>query len=96
MEQYVALSKKEIECNITLNEIYGTHALLTQHADTLVNFFNSSALTNRVTYAFCLMNWVRRLGRYLGQTTSRFPCNFTVDGTKQTSKIPLLLQLQTN
>ena len=38
MEQYIALSKKEIELNITLNEIYSTHSLLLQHQDTLVRF----------------------------------------------------------
>ncbi|KAL2916672.1 RasGAP protein [Polyrhizophydium stewartii] len=35
MEQYIALSKKEIELNITLNEIYSTHGLLMQHMDIL-------------------------------------------------------------
>ncbi|KAJ3049530.1 glyceraldehyde-3-phosphate dehydrogenase 1 [Rhizophlyctis rosea] len=35
MEQYVALSKKEIQLNITLNEMYNTHSLLAQHLDAL-------------------------------------------------------------
>ncbi|KAI8854038.1 Rho GTPase activation protein [Chytridium lagenaria] len=35
MEQYIALSKKEIQLNITLNEIYNTHGLLVQHMDVL-------------------------------------------------------------
>ncbi|KAJ3099582.1 glyceraldehyde-3-phosphate dehydrogenase 1 [Phlyctochytrium planicorne] len=35
MEQYIALSKKEIHLNITLNEIYNTHGLLVQHIDVL-------------------------------------------------------------
>ncbi|KAJ3326935.1 glyceraldehyde-3-phosphate dehydrogenase 1 [Kappamyces sp. JEL0680] len=35
MEQYIALSKKEIELNITLNEMYSTHQFLYQHLDTL-------------------------------------------------------------
>lgn len=35
MDQYVALTKKELELNITLNEIYNTHALLHQHRDVL-------------------------------------------------------------
>jgi len=35
MDQYIALSKKELELNITLNEIYNTHSLLLQHAETL-------------------------------------------------------------
>ena len=38
MEQYVALSKKEIQLNITLNEMYNTHSLLAQHLDVLVRF----------------------------------------------------------
>ncbi|KAI9017394.1 Rho GTPase activation protein [Gaertneriomyces semiglobifer] len=35
MDQYIALSKKDINLNITLNEIYNTHALLLQHRDIL-------------------------------------------------------------
>jgi len=35
MDQYIALSKKELELNITLNEIYNTHSLLLKHADVL-------------------------------------------------------------
>ncbi|KAI8927418.1 Rho GTPase activation protein [Entophlyctis helioformis] len=35
MEQYIALSKKEIELNITLNEIHNTQGLLVQHMDIL-------------------------------------------------------------
>jgi len=35
MDQYIALSKKELELNITLNEIYNTHSLLLQHASKL-------------------------------------------------------------
>ncbi|KAJ1566356.1 glyceraldehyde-3-phosphate dehydrogenase 1 [Cladochytrium tenue] len=35
MEQYIALSKKDIVLNITLNEMYNTHALLVQHKDIL-------------------------------------------------------------
>ena len=31
LEQYMALSKKDININITLNELYSTHMLLTQH-----------------------------------------------------------------
>ncbi|KAI8388819.1 Rho GTPase activation protein [Radiomyces spectabilis] len=33
MDQYMALSKKNIELSITLNEIYNTHALVQQHLD---------------------------------------------------------------
>merc|ERR1711981_69690 len=32
MDNYVALSKKDLELNITLNEVYATHALLEETA----------------------------------------------------------------
>ncbi|KAI5790738.1 Rho GTPase activation protein [Peziza echinospora] len=35
MDQYVALSKKDLELSITLNEIYATHTLLEKHAKEL-------------------------------------------------------------
>ncbi|KAH7098113.1 Rho GTPase activation protein [Auriculariales sp. MPI-PUGE-AT-0066] len=35
MDQYMALSKRDLQISITLNELYNTHALLTQHIDTL-------------------------------------------------------------
>lgn len=35
MDQYIALSKKELQLNITLNEIYNTHSLLLQHSQVL-------------------------------------------------------------
>ncbi|KAG0010970.1 glyceraldehyde-3-phosphate dehydrogenase 1 [Podila clonocystis] len=35
MDQYMALSKKEINLHITLNELFNTHQLLAQHRDTL-------------------------------------------------------------
>jgi Ras GTPase-activating-like protein IQGAP2/3 len=35
LDQYMALSRKEIKLSITLNEIYNTHALLLQHLDEL-------------------------------------------------------------
>lgn len=38
MDQYVALSKKDLELSITLNEIYSTHQLLEKHAKELVSF----------------------------------------------------------
>jgi len=37
MDQYVALSKKDLELSISLNEVYSTHALLEKHAATLVS-----------------------------------------------------------
>ncbi|CAG8626544.1 324_t:CDS:10, partial [Acaulospora morrowiae] len=35
MDQYMALSKKDLILHITLNEVYNTHALLVQHQDVL-------------------------------------------------------------
>ena len=35
MDNYVALSKRDIELNISLNEVYATHALLEKHAHEL-------------------------------------------------------------
>jgi Ras GTPase-activating-like protein IQGAP2/3 len=35
MEQYMALSKKDIDINITLNEMYNTHTLVQRHLDTI-------------------------------------------------------------
>lgn len=32
----MALSKKDLQINITLNELYNTHSLLMQHMDVLV------------------------------------------------------------
>src|SRR5258707_2312823 len=36
MDQYMALSKKDLMINITLNELYNTHSLILQHVETLV------------------------------------------------------------
>nr|ODN87577.1 IQ domain-containing GTPase activating protein [Cryptococcus depauperatus CBS 7841] len=35
LDQYMALSKKDLAINITLNELYNTHSLLMQHMDVL-------------------------------------------------------------
>lgn len=37
MDNYVALSKKDIELQITLNEVYSTHELIQKHAEELVS-----------------------------------------------------------
>ncbi|KAJ1661120.1 RasGAP protein [Dispira simplex] len=37
MDQYMALTKKDLSLNITLNEMYNTHALLVQHLDVLAS-----------------------------------------------------------
>lgn len=39
MDQYMALSKKDLMINITLNELYNTHSLILQHIETLVSLF---------------------------------------------------------
>lgn len=39
MDQYMALSKKDLQINITLNELYNTQSLLVQHLDSLVRNF---------------------------------------------------------
>ncbi|EZF79810.1 hypothetical protein H110_08368 [Trichophyton rubrum MR1448] len=41
MDNYVALSKRDLELQITLNEIYATHALIEKHASTLAADQNS-------------------------------------------------------
>jgi Ras GTPase-activating-like protein IQGAP2/3 len=45
MDQYMALSKKDLTINITMNELYNTHSLIVAHIDTLVR---SVPLSNRV------------------------------------------------
>jgi hypothetical protein len=38
MDQYMALSKKDLQINITMNEVYNTQSLLQQHIDSLVRY----------------------------------------------------------
>ena len=37
LDQYMVISKKDLMINITLNELYNTHTLLSQHVDMLVS-----------------------------------------------------------
>ena len=37
MDQYMALSKKDLIIHITLNELYNTHSLILQHIEVLVS-----------------------------------------------------------
>lgn len=37
----MALSKKDLVINITLNELYNTHSLILQHIEVLVNLYPS-------------------------------------------------------
>ena len=39
MDQYMALSKKDLMIHITLNELYNTHSLILQHIETLVRLY---------------------------------------------------------
>ena len=39
MQHYIALSKRQLSINISLNEMYQMHALLVQHQSTIVTFF---------------------------------------------------------
>jgi hypothetical protein len=39
MDQYMALSKKDLMIHITMNELYNTHSLILQHVETLVCYF---------------------------------------------------------
>lgn len=39
LDQYMALSKKDLMINITMNEMYNTHALIQQHIDVLVSIY---------------------------------------------------------
>ena len=39
MDQYMALSKKDLMIHITMNELYNTHSLILQHIETLVRSF---------------------------------------------------------
>ena len=39
MDQYMALSKKDLVIHITLNELYNTHSLLLQHIEVLVSTY---------------------------------------------------------
>ena len=41
MDNYVALSKRDIELNISLNEVYATHAMLEKHSGELARDTNS-------------------------------------------------------
>jgi Ras GTPase-activating-like protein IQGAP2/3 len=42
----MALSKKDLMINITMNELYNTHALILQHIDALVSFIGSTSIAN--------------------------------------------------
>jgi Ras GTPase-activating-like protein IQGAP2/3 len=37
LDQYMALSKRDLQISITLNELFNTHSLILQHIETLVS-----------------------------------------------------------
>jgi Ras GTPase-activating-like protein IQGAP2/3 len=47
MDQYMALSKKDMMIHITLNELYNTHSLILQHIEALVRFHLSRSVSHR-------------------------------------------------
>lgn len=54
MDQYMALSKKDLRINITMNEMYNTHALLAQHLDQMVSvIYLLPSLGQTDTFPFC-------------------------------------------
>jgi Ras GTPase-activating-like protein IQGAP2/3 len=52
LDNYVALSKKDLELSISLNEVYATHSLLERHATELVS---SAKSTQQVQYT----DWIQ-------------------------------------
>ena len=50
MDQYTALPKKDPLIHITLNELYNTHSLISQHIETLVSSRSSQALARSTSY----------------------------------------------
>lgn len=47
LDQYMALTKKDLQIHITLNELYNTHSLLVQHVDILVSYRSRSVPTDK-------------------------------------------------
>jgi hypothetical protein len=50
MDQYMALSKKDLLIHITLNELYNTHSLILQHIETLVSDSSFQPLVPLLTF----------------------------------------------
>lgn len=89
MDQYMALSKRDLSIDITLNELYGTHALFMQHLDTVVSSsvvifeLTSSPLTRDNIFACSSMTLAlhptrSRVARMVPST-----CLFTPDGRRR-------------
>lgn len=57
MDQYMALSKKDLQIQITLNELYNTHTLVAQHLDLLVSDGADGA---RIHYCFSAFKPLKR------------------------------------
>lgn len=83
MDQYMALSKRDLQINITMNEVYNTQSLLQQHIDSLVHFFftlmrgqrnwrNRHRLeTTSNICEFCWTNWDLPQLKFLEKRTER-------------------------
>lgn len=93
MDQYMALSKKDLMIHITMNELYNTHSLILQHIETLVSSSRCyytrsrnnawcSRLTINNTCVFSPMNWDLRPRKYLAKRTAPSNCLYTVDGKR--------------
>ena len=93
MDQYMALSKKDLMIHITLNELYNTHSLLLQHIDTLVSgnihvqttiYLIALGFFRRLTTSsICVslrMNLEQHLLKFLARRIGRSSCTSTVAG----------------
>lgn len=88
----MALSKKDLVINITLNELYNTHSLILQHIEVLVSaqyMFGSQFLTLALCtshrtrssiFAFSQTSSVLRRHRFLARRTGQSSSSFTVAG----------------
>lgn len=97
MDQYMALSKKDLLIHITLNELYNTHSLILQHIETLVSDPSSRTLIQPLTSfrslrttsnicVFSLTNSDLLPLRSPERKTARSSFNYTADGRRR-SKI---------
>ena len=80
MDQYMALSKKDLVIHITLNELYNTHSLILQHVEVLVSprsgllgahilTCTHSHRTTNSTFVFLPTSLERPQRRYLARRT---------------------------
>ena len=72
----MALSKKDLQISITLNELYNTHSLLLQHVDYLVSCFSRKCDVTQLTLPVTkrqatLANSPGRAGSCSGPSTAK-------------------------